>query len=113
VVPRALAAFLRLGANYIAHFIAGLRRVQHTDHRSDTEPRQEPQEAIAITIRHNLPPQFLCTSNGSTLICENTIHAARALPAQLREGFPQQGCCGGNKKWHQRSSCAGRAKGGE
>jgi hypothetical protein len=53
VVTRSLAAFLRLGANHIARFIAGARGVQHTHYRSDPETSQKPQEAIAITIRHN------------------------------------------------------------
>src|ERR1019366_2489248 len=52
-LTRAFAAFLRFGANYVACFIAGARRIQHTDYSSDTEPCQEPQEAVAVMIRHN------------------------------------------------------------
>src|ERR1035437_1813193 len=51
--PRSLAAFLRLGTNGIAGFIAGAGRVQHADYCSHTATRQEPQKAVAFTIRHN------------------------------------------------------------
>src|SRR5208282_973751 len=53
LLPRSFGAFLRLGANCVAHFIAGARRVQHADYSSDAQTRQEPQETVAVTIRHN------------------------------------------------------------
>src|SRR5207302_6969956 len=53
LLARLLAAFLRFGAKHVACFFSGVRRVQHTDYSSHAKPRQEPQKAIAITIRHN------------------------------------------------------------
>src|SRR6266851_3462651 len=120
LLPRSLGAFLRLGANYVACFIARARRVQHTDYRSDTETRQEPQEAVAITIRHNYLLNF-SIGDGSTLKCERQFAGggtgvSRACPERSRRVRP-----GGEARLstnqlfrpYQRSSCAGRAKGGE
>jgi hypothetical protein len=78
VLPRPLAAFLRLGANYVAHFVAGFGRIQHANHGSNPEPCQKPQEAVAVTFRHDylLKDSLLCISDGSTLICEKQFSTA-------------------------------------
>src|SRR5712671_6126296 len=62
LLARLLAAFLRFGAKHVACFFSGVRRVQHTDYSSHTKPRQEPQKAVAITIRHNYLLNVLCLS---------------------------------------------------
>src|ERR1700693_223437 len=53
LLTRLLAALLCLGAQHFARFIAGARRIQHTDHSSNSEPCQKPQETSTITICHN------------------------------------------------------------
>src|SRR5208337_3531815 len=89
LLPHALAAFLRLGANYVACFLAGMRRVQHTHDRSDTETRQKPQEAIAFMIRHNRLLNFSMERMVAPSICETQFTASRPA-SQARAGFPQR-----------------------
>src|SRR5271157_4376530 len=60
LLPRPLAAFLGLGANHIPHFIARAWRIQHSHHRSHPKPCQEPQEAVAFTLRHNCLLNSMC-----------------------------------------------------
>ena len=50
---RPFAAFLRLRANHFPHLIARSWSVQNADHSPNTQTRQEPQKAVAVTIRHN------------------------------------------------------------